>query len=93
MGHNTRVPTQDILDRYFAAAVDLAVCIDVMDRGENDPTYPADRSDGAQMYRLAMFTEALETFRAAKDVLLTAMEPREVRRPVDVTDKIEAVES
>lgn len=87
MGHNTRVPVQDILDRYNAAAADLAVCTDVMDRFENDPTYPGDRSDGAQMYRLAMFAEALEAFRAAKDVLLTVTvtEPGEALEPQGVS--------
>ena len=85
------LPAQYVLDRYNIAAAEVAVCVDVMDRLDNDPTYPGDRSPEAVAHRARMFAAALAVFRDAKDALLTAGD-RELRRPVGVTAPGEVLE-
>lgn len=82
------LPPMEILDRYNVAAADLAVCVDVMDHIANDPTHPADRSEAATSHRNRVYADALATFRAAKDALLSSVDARELRRPAHVTEAL-----
>lgn len=84
MAQNTIVQITAVLDRYNAAAAQLATAVDAIDRIATDHTYPAERSPSADEYRAARLADALAEFRYARADLLNLTAERELRRPSSV---------
>lgn len=78
--NNTILP----VDRFDAAARHLASVIEV-----NDSLVQA--MPGLFTLRNNALDEALAEYRAARTALTESVQARELRRPVDVTERIEAI--
>lgn len=91
MAQSTIIPITAEAKRYYDAAVDLAVATDTLDRLKDDDPV-AELHPGVHEARAVMVADYLARFRAAREAFLGGGEPRELHRPVDVTDAIEAVD-
>lgn len=90
MAQSTIIPITAEAKRYYDAAVDLAVATDTLDRLKDDDPV-AELHPGVHEARAVMVADYLARFRAAREAFLGPA-PRELHRPVDVTDAIEAVD-
>ena len=57
----------DLYQAYIRAALNVAIGIDVQDRVDTDPTWPADRTPHADELRRQHRAADLTAFRAASD--------------------------
>lgn len=76
---------------YLTAAADLATAADTMDRiASGDGTL--ETTPAIEAARRGIYQGFLEKFRAERDSFFAAVDARALRRPVDVTDTIEAAQ-
>ena len=85
MAHNEMVLVTAERLAYLTAAADLATAADTMDRVADEESTPA--IDAA---RRGIYQGVLEKFRVERDRFFAVVDARELRRPVDVTERIEA---